>query len=100
MTPAQPPLPTDSSLPFHFDAGIHTSILTSESLDGVKVAVTRQNAGTAPNCAAAGGPPVSTPPVAGGTEAPATTSAADVIFVSGSERLAKLSHDAALLSNR
>src|SRR5208282_1977635 len=95
MTPAQPPLPTDWSLPFHPDAGSHTSILTSESLEGVKVAVTRQNAGRWPNSSAESCPPASAPAGAGGAKVPAATLVADTIFVSGSERLATLSHDAA-----
>src|ERR1035437_3148357 len=96
MTPAQPPLPTDWSLPFQPDAGIHTSILISESVEGVNVAVTRQNAGRRLNCAAEGCPPVSAPPGAGSAKAPAATLFADVIFVPGGERLARLSQDAAV----
>jgi hypothetical protein len=46
IDPARPPLPTDSSLPFHCDAGSHTSIFMSESAVGRSVANTRQNAGT------------------------------------------------------
>jgi hypothetical protein len=56
MTPAQPPLPTAWNLPFHAvsaaaapsarGAGSQTSILMSESLVGVSVAATRQNAGS------------------------------------------------------
>src|SRR5581483_786872 len=42
MAPLQPPLPTDSSLPFQPDSGIQTSILTSESVVGLSVAATRQ----------------------------------------------------------
>jgi hypothetical protein len=95
MTPAQPPLPTDWSFPFHREVGSHTSILISESLEGVNVAVTLQKAGRPPNCATEGGPPASVPPGAGGTKAPASMSVADVIFVSGSERLPRLSHDVA-----
>src|SRR5215475_4224434 len=50
MLPAHAPLPTASSFPFHApspeaEAGNHTSILMSESPDGVSVAATRQNAG-------------------------------------------------------
>src|SRR5580765_4806845 len=43
--PSQAPLPTACSFPFQPDAGIQTSILMSESLDGVSVAATRQKAG-------------------------------------------------------
>ena len=46
MNPAQPPLPTDCSLPFHPEMGSQTSILMSESLEGLNVAATRQNAGS------------------------------------------------------
>src|SRR5579859_3575237 len=46
MLPAQAPLPTDCRFPFHPDSGSQTSILISESLLGVSVAATRQNAGT------------------------------------------------------
>ena len=43
--PAHPPLPTAWNLPFHVVlSGSHTSILMSESLDGVSVAATLQNA--------------------------------------------------------
>src|SRR3954468_14361302 len=45
MSPAQPPLPTDMNLPFH-EVGSQTSALISESLDGVNVTATRQNAGS------------------------------------------------------
>src|SRR5262245_3700492 len=45
MVPAQPPLPTASNLPFQPDAGSQISTLMSESLVGISVAVTRQNAG-------------------------------------------------------
>src|SRR5215470_5358720 len=52
MLPAHAPLPTASSFPFHapspeteVEAGNHTSILMSESPDGVSVAAIRQNAG-------------------------------------------------------
>jgi hypothetical protein len=46
MTPAHAPLPTASNFPFQLSIGSQTSILMSESLDGVRVAVTRQNAGS------------------------------------------------------
>ena len=49
MLPAHPPLPTAWNFPFHPDAGSQTSILMSESLDGVSVAATRQNAGSVAN---------------------------------------------------
>src|SRR6185503_8833701 len=40
----QPPLPTAWNLPFQPETGIQTSILMSESDEGVRVAATRQNA--------------------------------------------------------
>src|SRR5437870_368214 len=45
ISPDQPPFPTDCSLPFQPDSGIQTSILISESFEGVKVAATRQYGG-------------------------------------------------------
>src|ERR1700676_5172648 len=45
MDPAQPPLPTAMNLPFQPDAGIQTSTLMSESVEGFMLAATRQNAG-------------------------------------------------------
>src|ERR1700722_12623206 len=96
MIPAQPPLPTAWNLPFHPDAGSHTSILISESLDGVSVAATRQNAGNRPNTASAGARPASMPPAPGGVKAPGVTLSASVIFTCGSEREDKFSQGAAI----
>src|SRR5580704_8054638 len=96
MRPAQPPLPTAWNLPFHPDAGSHTSILMSESFDGVRVAATRQNAGKREKRAPAGAPAASIPPAPGGVKAPGATLCANVIFAFGSEREAKLSHEAAI----
>jgi hypothetical protein len=46
-TPAQPPLPTACSFLFQRSgSGSQISTLMSESLDGVSVAATRQNAGS------------------------------------------------------
>jgi hypothetical protein len=45
MLPLQPPLPVAWNLPFQPDAGNQTSILMSDSADGLRVAATRQNAG-------------------------------------------------------
>src|ERR1041385_8722632 len=45
MVPAQAPLPTDCRFPFQADSGSQTSILISESVEGVSVAATRQNDG-------------------------------------------------------
>src|SRR5258708_7519584 len=46
-TPAQPPLPTTSSLPFQASVGSQTSISMCESGVGVSTAAIRQCAGTA-----------------------------------------------------
>src|SRR5512138_1587116 len=45
MLPAHAPLPTACSFVFQLAAGSQTSILMSESLEGVSVAATRQNGG-------------------------------------------------------
>src|SRR6266849_2235286 len=93
MIPAQPPLPTDWSLPFQPEAGSQTSILISESLVGFNVAVTRQKAGRFLKSAGSGAfGPLKTS--SGGLNAPAGTIRADVIVVSGSVKVAILSHDA------
>src|SRR5262245_50226959 len=68
MTPAQPPPPTASYLPFHPDTGSQSSILISESLDGVSVAATRQKDARFAYGFAAGPFPLPFPfPSAGGT---------------------------------
>src|SRR5205807_1800901 len=89
MTPAQPPLPTAWNFPFHPTAGSQTSILMSESDDGVSVAATRQKAGRRLNCSIAAGP------IPGRVKPPAGTSWATVIEVSWSARDDRLSQDAA-----
>jgi hypothetical protein len=63
----------------------------SESLEGLRVAATRQKAGTFENCEAA----VVEPPGEGGMKAPAATLFAEVTAVFGNLREARLSHDAA-----
>jgi hypothetical protein len=63
----------------------------SESLEGLRVAATRQKAGTFENCEAA----VVAPPGAGGIKAPAPKVVANVIVVFGNLREARLSHDTA-----
>src|SRR5438045_9628228 len=90
MVPAQPPLPTAWNFPFQSAAGIQTSILMSESDEGVSVAATRQKVGSWLNCGAAG-------PVPGRVNAPAGTIWARVIEVFGSAKDDKLSHDGATL---
>ena len=49
IDPCHAPLPTAWNLPFQPEMGNHTSILMSESLEGVSVAATRQNAGRPAN---------------------------------------------------
>src|SRR6476619_3121001 len=100
MVPAHPPLPTAWNLPFHaLLSGSHTSILMSESLEGVSVAAILQNAGSAeygfgwlaprpppraapaPRAAAPRAAPPSRPGTtggAGGVNAPAATTCAEV----------------------
>src|SRR5438552_3692936 len=78
MFPAHAPLPTASSLPFQPEAGSHTSILISESLDGVRVAATRQNGGSA-----AKGFPPRPPRGFGGVNCPAPTVCASVTTTCG-----------------
>src|SRR5665213_3067151 len=97
MLPAHAPLPTACSLPFHpepaapepcAEAGSHTSILSSESFDGVSVAATRQNAGSFAN-----GFTTTRPPRAGGAgNCPAATVCASVTATCGSENVDRLSH--------
>ncbi len=100
MTPAQAPLPTDCSLPFHFcraelsappAAGSQTSIWIFESADGLTVAATRQKAGRFV-IGRAGGPPA---PFSGGVNVPPFTDSASVIVVRGSESDFRLSQVAA-----
>src|SRR2546430_2667428 len=62
----------------------------SESLVGVNVAATRQNAGSAGYSLAAA-PPSAAPPPAGGGRAPAATACAIVIVACGSASAARLS---------
>src|SRR5690242_1137547 len=47
IEPLNAPLPTARNLPFQFSSGSHSSILMSESVDGVSVAATRHSAGKA-----------------------------------------------------
>jgi hypothetical protein len=91
--PVNAPFPTAWSFPFHPSAGIQTSTLMSESLEGVSVAATRQNAGSAAYCRAC--PSDSDRPGGiGGVNAPAATTSAVVIVPSGSNSDARLSHAA------
>src|SRR4029453_17763705 len=56
----------------------------SESLDGLMVAATRQNAGRSANACAAPAPPPRPPGATGGTNWPAATSCGGVMVVFGS----------------
>ena len=97
MLPAHPPLPTPWNFPFQPCSGIQTSILMSESRVGVRVAATRQNAGS---FAAAGG---TAPPGPCGENWPAPTTMAcvTVTFVSDSDlRLSQVAADAGNASVR
>src|SRR5438552_7224197 len=86
MLPAHAPLPTASSLPFHPDTGSHTSILMSESLDGVRVAATRQNEGNAAN-----GLAPRPPRGFGGMNCPGPTVCASVTATCGCDTVDRLS---------
>src|SRR6185503_17105174 len=89
MVPAQAPLPTDCRLRFHPLSGSQTSILISESLTGVMVAATRQNAARFRNA----DPCWPFPPArSGGVKAPAATGSAMVMVVLLSFRAVRLSH--------
>src|SRR5438046_1196783 len=89
MTPPAPPFPVPSSFPFQPSAaGSHTSILMCDSGVGFTVAATRQKAGTVSD----GGAAPARPWAPGSVKGPAGTAVADVIVVSGSARLARLSH--------
>src|SRR5262249_3451831 len=85
--PPRPPLPVPRNLPFQLVAtGIHSSILMSESLEGLSVAWIRQKAGRFEN-GLPGGPPLT----GGGVKAPAATFSARVIIVLGRDTLARSS---------
>src|SRR5579864_378738 len=88
MLPANPPFPTPWYFPFHPLPGNQTSIFMSESLAGLSSMMTRQKAGRSLIAGAPGMPP-------GASNPPAATDCADVMVVSGSFRLLRLSHDAA-----
>src|SRR5580658_6530302 len=99
MTPAQPPLPTASYFWFQSADGSHTSILISESLVGLRVAETRQNAGRSLYTLFAPGPRPARPfGFPGRVNAPAATFCALVIVASGRLRDARLSQDVAAVA--
>src|SRR3954452_20731524 len=89
IAPFHAPLPTAWNFPFQFAAGSQTSILMSESLDGVSVAATRQNAGRSVMAL----PRPARPP--GAENAPAATGCPIVTVAFGSVSEARLSHVAA-----
>src|SRR5262249_38785532 len=96
MLPAHAPLPTAWSFPFHPPppavdeaAGSQTSTLISESLDGVSVAATRQNAGRLANALL----PRPARPF-GIVNCPAPTVCASVTATCGCENVERLSHGA------
>src|SRR6187551_2321923 len=91
MLPFQPPLPVAWNLPFHLEAGSHTSILMSDCGEGVSVAATRQKAGRSLNCA----PPPPRPPACGGVNAPAATDCAIVTVAFSNFSDESISHDCA-----
>ena len=87
MVPAQPPLPTARNFPFQFSDGSHNSISMRESGEGVRVAATRQKAGSCLKAALCWAEP-------GAENAPAATSCAVVIFAWGSASAASRSQPA------
>src|ERR1051325_12039833 len=87
--PDQPPLPTPMNLPFQPSAGIHTSILISESEDGPIVAATRQKAGSRRNAACCPGLRL------GSVNAPAATASALPTVTAGKESADRPSQPAA-----
>src|SRR5262249_31018591 len=89
---AQPPFPTAWNLPFQPFAGIHTSIVMSESALGVSVAATRQNDG---RFAYGFVPPPPRRPLSGGTNVPGATTSARLIVPAFNATPARLSHVAA-----
>src|SRR6266849_3949328 len=81
MTPAASPLPTARNFPFHPSTGNHTSSLMAESLVGVIVTRTRQNARGVLNGVA-----------------PAGTTAVRVMLAAGIASPTRLSHDPAAMT--
>src|SRR5215471_4321017 len=92
MTPAQPPFPTAWNFPFQPFAGNQTSILISESDEGLSVAAILQNSGRS----LYGLPPLPPACLSPGRENwPAGTSFAIVTVVSFNASVERLSHVAA-----
>src|SRR5215471_14241693 len=82
IDPANPPFPWPRYLPFQALSGNQTSILISESAEGVRVALTRQK----------GGIPLMAADLPGGVNSPEVTGCAMVIFALGSASWARPSH--------
>src|SRR5580704_19467770 len=94
-----PPLPTPINLPFQLEAGIQTSNLISESVEGLVTAATRQKAGR--SLAATRIMPPRAPGDGkgdAGVNAPAKTIWAKVIVVFGSLSEIRLSQGVAAIS--
>src|SRR5579862_4370896 len=89
MVPFHPPLPMAWKALFQPEAGSQSSTLMSESLDGVKVAITRQKAGRLLKSAGLG---PKGPGVAGDLNAPAATLCAELMVTFGRLSLERLSH--------
>src|SRR5580693_10221993 len=117
IEPANPPLPTTSSLPFQLSVGIQSSALMLESDVGLSTIVTRQCCGRGK--AAAAGPPAGAPPRPGAapracgapagaaprpppgcTNGPGWTTCTSEIVASGSETERRLSHGVVLTAAR
>src|SRR5215469_16549994 len=91
MEPVHPPLPLARNFLFQPEAGIHTSIRISESLEGLSVAATRQNAGKSGKADALG---------VGGAKRPASIVRATVISASGGPTERRPSQGAPAADNR
>src|SRR6478609_12065486 len=89
MVPAHPPFPTACSFEFQPADGSHTSILISESVEGLSVAETRQNAGSAVYAVR-----VSPAAALGGRKAPGATISATSICPDASVSDRRSLHDA------
>src|SRR3569832_1769944 len=96
--PAQPKLPTPRNLPFQPATGNQTSTLKAESLLGLSMAATRQNAGFGASAAwpatfIPGWPMICDSGSSGIWYCPAATSSAAVTVASGSASLASSPQD-------
>src|SRR5215472_10002418 len=97
IAPEKPPLPMPKNFPFQPDAGIHNSILMSESFVGLISAATRQKAGSSLSGGPPGGIQGGMPGAKNGLReilsAPAGTDWARLIIVFGIGSVARFSHD-------